>query len=51
VIGGGNTAMGLCPDLASPGGTAGLDRLPPVEKEMPARIEEIHHAKKKGLNF
>ena len=51
VIGGGNTAM----DSVRTALRLGADRAMIVyrrsEKEMPARIEEIHHAKEEGVEF
>jgi glutamate synthase (NADPH/NADH) small chain len=51
VIGGGNTAM----DSVRTSLRLGADRAMIVyrrsEKEMPARIEEIHHAKEEGVEF
>ncbi len=51
VIGGGNTAM----DSVRTARRLGADRAMIVyrrsEKEMPARIEEIHHAKEEGVEF
>jgi glutamate synthase (NADPH/NADH) small chain len=51
VIGGGNTAM----DSVRTAKRLGADRAMIIyrrsEKEMPARIEEIHHAKEEGIEF
>ncbi len=51
VIGGGNVAM----DSARTALRLGADNVYLVyrrsEKEMPARVEEIHHAKEEGINF
>ncbi|HDM32397.1 MAG TPA: dihydropyrimidine dehydrogenase, partial [Deltaproteobacteria bacterium] len=51
VIGGGNVAM----DSARTALRLGADNVYLVyrrsEKEMPARLEEIHHAKEEGINF
>jgi glutamate synthase (NADPH/NADH) small chain len=51
VIGGGNTAM----DAVRTAKRLGADRSMIIyrrsEKEMPARVEEIHHAKEEGIEF
>jgi glutamate synthase (NADPH/NADH) small chain len=51
VLGGGNTAM----DAVRTGQRLGADNAHIVyrrsEKEMPARVEEIHHAKQEGIQF
>ena len=51
VVGGGNVAM----DAARSALRLGADEVSIVyrrsEKEMPARLEEVHHAKEEGVNF
>ncbi|MHC4482548.1 MAG: NADPH-dependent glutamate synthase, partial [Planctomycetota bacterium] len=51
VIGGGNVAM----DSARTAGRLGAEKVYLIyrrtEKEMPARIEEVHHAKQEGVEF
>jgi glutamate synthase (NADPH/NADH) small chain len=51
VIGGGNVAM----DSARPAVRLGAEKVYLIyrrtEKEMPARVEEVHHAKQEGIEF
>ena len=51
VVGGGNVAM----DAARTAVRLGADKVYLVyrrtEKEMPARVEEVHHAKQEGIEF
>ena len=51
VVGGGNVAM----DAARAAKRLGAEHVSIVyrrsEKEMPARVEEVHHAKQEGINF
>lgn len=51
VIGGGNTAMDSVRTALRLGAKRALIVYRRSEKEMPARIEEIHHAKEEGVEF
>ena len=50
VVGGGNTAMDSCRTAKRLGGEVTLVYRR-SEKEMPARLEEVKHAKEEGINF
>lgn len=50
VVGGGNTAMDSCRTARRLGGNVTLVYRR-SEKEMPARVEEVKHAKEEGINF
>lgn len=51
VIGGGNTAMDSVRTAKRLGAERAMIIYRRSEKEMPARIEEIHHAKEEGIEF
>lgn len=51
VIGGGNTAMDAARTAMRMGATRVMVVYRRSEAEMPARIEEIHHAKEEGIEF
>ena len=51
VIGGGNTAMDAVRTGARLGAECSLIAYRRSEAEMPARVEEIHHAKEEGIEF
>jgi len=51
VIGGGNTAMDAVRTAKRLGAERAMIIYRRSEKEMPARIEEIHHAKEEGIEF
>jgi len=51
VIGGGNTAMDAVRTALRLGARRAMILYRRTEKEMPARIEEIHHAKEEGIEF
>ena len=50
VVGGGNTAMDSCRTAKRLGGNVTLVYRR-SEQEMPARLEEVKHAKEEGINF
>jgi glutamate synthase (NADPH/NADH) small chain len=50
VVGGGNTAMDSCRTAKRLGGNVTLVYRR-SEQEMPARLEEVNHAKEEGINF
>lgn len=51
VIGGGNTALDSVRVALRLGATTGTIYYRRTEHEMPARVEEIHHAKEEGIRF
>lgn len=51
VIGGGNTAMDCVRTARRLGAERAMIVYRRSEKEMPARVEEIHHAKEEGIEF
>lgn len=51
VIGGGNTAMDAVRTSRRLGAERSIIVYRRTEKEMPARVEEIHHAKEEGVEF
>jgi len=51
VVGGGNTAMDAVRTSLRLGARTASIFYRRTEKEMPARIEEVHHAKDEGINF
>lgn len=51
VIGGGNTAMDAVRTAKRLGAERSMIIYRRSEKEMPARVEEIHHAKEEGIEF
>lgn len=51
VVGGGNTAMDAVRTSLRLGAKTATLVYRRSEKEMPARIEEVHHAKQEGVNF
>ena len=51
VIGGGNTAMDSVRTAIRLGADKAMIVYRRSEQEMPARIEEVHHAKEEGVEF
>ncbi len=51
VVGGGNTAMDSVRTARRMGAERANDYIPPQRGRMPARIEEVHHAKEEGVEF
>lgn len=51
VFGGGNTAMDAVRTSLRLGASRGIIAYRRTEAEMPARIEEVHHAKEEGVEF
>jgi len=51
VVGGGNTAMDAVRTAKRLGANSATIVYRRTEKEMPARIEEVHHAKQEGIQF
>ncbi len=51
VVGGGNTAMDAVRTALRLGARRAMIIYRRTEKEMPARVEEVHHAKEEGIEF